>query len=312
MKVFIGIRSIVFLVCLFATSYLMAADIAHDVRSTETPPHTESSGFIEIGLKASTKRNPIEAEGDQAGFSLLLDGSFQWKGLFIEVIEDASTLFTAGYNAWNNNHWSLDVVVSQIYDDDIDYNSFKKINIFEFEGKPPEEEIDGTQSSTEIIESSLLTDETLVNRFKNLRDRNSGFLVGGRATAYYGDYIFQFGLLTDISSRRNDIVTSIEAGRSWQIRNWNLYTLGRIRYNTYKVVDYYLDLNDPQKKTETFYSKNRASILALKVGAAHPLTENWLFRCSLEYKALSESFFQSPMITTRRGTSLYTSISYVF
>lgn len=318
---FFGIRSIVLLVCLFSTSYLTAADIAHDVRSTETPLHTksESSRFIEIGLKASTKRNPIEVDGDHAGFSLLLDGSFQWKGLFIEVIEDSSTLFTAGYNAWNNNHWSLDIVVSQIYDDVIDYNGFKKIEILE--GEPPNveedlsnESLDEIQSSIDdaTTETSLVTAETIVSRFKNLRDSNSGFLIGSRATAYYGNYIFQFGLLTDISDRRNDTVASIEAGRSWQIRNWNLYTLGRARYNTSRVAIYYLNFDDLNNESEKSYSKNKASILALKVGATHPLTEDWLFRCSLEYKTLSESFFQGPMTKTRFGTSLSTSISYVF
>ncbi len=310
MKVSIGMRSIVLIICLFANSDLMAADIAHDVRSTETPSHTKDGGFVEIGLKASTKRNPIEAEGDQAGFSLLLDGSYQWKGLFIEAIEDSSTLFTAGYNAWNSNHWSLDLVVSQIYDDVIDYNNFRNVEIFE--GEPLSENTDGIEGSTGITEISLVTNEAIVNRFKNLRDRNSDFLVGGRATAYYGNYIFQFGLLTDTSNQRKDIVTLIEAGRSWQIRNWNLYTLGRVRYKTSKVVIYYPYIDDSQQETEAFYSKSRTSVLALKVGATRPLTENWLFRCSLEYKTLAESFFQSPMITTRHGASFSTSISYVF
>lgn len=324
MKALIEIRSIVFFGCLFATSYLMATDIAYDVQNMEALSYTKEGGFIEIGLKASTKRNPVEIGNDQAGFSLLLDGRFQWKGLFVEVIEDSSTLFTSGYNAWNNNHWSLDIVVSQIYDDVIDYGSFKEIRIFE--GEPENE---GIESPVDTAETNLLTSETINNRFKNLRDRNSGFLIGSRATAYYGSYIFQFGLLTDISSRRNDITASIEAGRSWQIRNWNLYALGRARYRTSKVFIRNIEFNEPQEKisahsfeeiapaliiNETLVccSKNKTSILALKIGATYPLTENWLFRSSLEHATLSERFFQSPMVMTRNGTSFSTSISYVF
>lgn len=253
----------------------MAADIARDVRIGETTPYSGNGGFFEIGAGAEVFSNPIKGEDDGLGLQIFLAGRYQWQGLFIESIHGSSSDISLGYNAWNTEHWSLDLL--------------------------------GTSFNGEIIHDDN-------EELKGLDDRNGDFLLGGRATGYFENYILQLQLVDGVTNVHDGVIASIETGRSWQVRNWNYHTVLGWRYHESQVVDYYLGVSPKEALATSLpeYTAGAGSIVTAELGVTYPMSEHILFRGTASLAHLTKALNDSPIIRDENSGSLSVSFSYVF
>lgn len=255
-------------------SVVMAADIAREVRVAESSPEPSDGGFLEAGAGLVYRDAWVKGEDDGLGLAILLGGRYQWNGIFVEAIEGSSSLISVGYNAWNNDTWSLDVLGSNLND-------------------------------------LFVSDDN--DELKSLEERDADFLVGARATGYFGDYLLQLQLQSDVSSTHDGVIASIQGGRSWQYRNWNFHSLAGLRYHSKEVVDYYLGVT-PAEATATLpeFQADAGSVLTAEIGATYPISEKWVFRATAGYEHLTGGIDESPIIEGENPTRFKTTFSYVF
>ncbi len=268
------LRWIALITLLTTFASVFAADIARDVRIGDNAPESRNGGFLEIGGGLFVESNPVRGEEDMAGIGVMISGRYRWNGLFIETIQHSSNALSLGYNAWNNENWSVDII--------------------------------GTSINTEII-----TDDN--KALEGLDKRKSDFLFGGRATGYFGNYVAQLQVVEDASDAHGGVITSLEGGRNWQVRNWNYHALLGIRYHSRKVVDYYLGIR-PEEASATLpeYSADAGALFTTEIGVTYPLSEHWLFRGTAQYEYLSDALNQSPIINSNHYSTLSTTFNYVF
>ncbi|MEE9423909.1 MAG: MipA/OmpV family protein [Methylococcales bacterium] len=257
------------------SSAVMAADIARDIRIGETTPYSSDNNFFEIGGGVGLLAEPVKGEDDGFGIKIFIAGRYQWHGIFIESIDASSMDLIVGYNAWNTQRWSLDLI--------------------------------GTSLNNEVISDD--NDE-----LKGLNDRDGDFLLGARATGYYGNYIIQLQLLDGVSNVHDGVVTSIEAGRSWQVRNWNYHAILGWRHHQKQVVNYYLGVSQEEAQATSLpeYQAGAGSLLTAEIGATYPISEHWVFRGTASLLHLTSNLSKSPIIRDKNSGSLYTTLSYVF
>lgn len=274
MKISIYLQLVILAVLQLVSTAVWAADIARDVRISGSSPYSEDGGFFEIGSSQAFKTRPIIGEDDSFTINLFLSGRYQKNGFFIEAIEDSFTFLSLGYNVWNNDVWSVDLIGSSLNSDFIDNGS---------------EELDG------------------------IEEKGADFLIGGRATGYFGNNIIQMNLLGDVSSTHDGIIASVEGGRSWQVRNWNYHALLGIRYNSKKVANYYFGVL-PQEASSTIpaFTAKAGSIITADIGVTYPISEHWVFRSSAQLEYLTENLRDSPIVDGNYGTRFSTTFSYVF
>lgn len=268
------IRITTLVILLMSSISVLAADIARDVRVGGVAASSRNGGFLEAGIGLFSSKDPVRGEEDEQGIGVLLSGRYQWHGLFIETIEHSVNTLSLGYNLWNNNHWSLDII--------------------------------GTSINSEII-----TDDN--KALEGLRKRKSDFLFGGRASGYYGNYVFQLQAVEDASGAHGGIITSLEGGRHWQKRNWNFHTLLGIQHHSQQVVNYYLGIRpDEASATLPEYHTGSGSFFTAEIGVTYPISEHWVFRSTAHYAQLSDNLNRSPIISSKHFNHLSTTLSYVF
>ncbi len=269
----------VFWIFLFQSNTV--ADIASDVRSSETSPSSTEGGFFELGVGFFAFDNPVRGGDNGIEIKLYLGGRYQWNGLFIEATEVSSSNLNLGYNAWNSEHWSFDLIGSQLNENIIDEDNHE---LKKFRGNNDE-----------------------------LSTQGLDFLLGFRATGYYENNIIQLFLGQDISNTHDGMIGQIEAGRSWQIRNWNIHTLLGYRYHSEEVINYYLGVK-PEQATATIpeYNADAGSIVTLEFGVTYPLAKHWVFRGTLQNEIFSDALNESPLLDNTSWSNFSTSLTYIF
>jgi len=271
----LSLAAIIFASASFS-SVSSASDISHTLRNaTEDKAVTEN--YFELGLGLAIGRAPSLTDDDDkwAGGSLVINGSYNWNGLFIEKYGESGEGLLLGYNAYESENWSLDFVVGP------------KFGGLNFDDK-----------------------------FKELDERNTSMMFGGRLTGYMGDNVVQFTLKHDISGNSRGTLASALIGRNWQVRNWNFHSLVGVQFYDRRINDYYYGVNEVEASHTQFTEYNPGSNfnLTAEVGVTYPISENWVFRSTARFSTVSDADMDSPLFETTRSTrmSLSTSISYVF
>ncbi|MGJ8678846.1 MipA/OmpV family protein [Paraglaciecola sp.] len=257
----------------------LAADISHSLRNN-TEINSEPENYFELGLSAHAGKGASltkEDDDDYSGLGVVINGSYNWNGFFVDLYGESQTPFVLGYNAYHSKSWSFDLLLTPI-------------------GNGLGEDLD--------------------DRFIGLEDRKVSIMAGGRATGYFAGNTIQLSVRHDIAGKSKGTSASALVGRNWQYRNWNFHGMLGLNYNDSKFVDYYLGVSQEEAARtnfEAFEGEDKLGFTA-EAGVTYPISEDWVFRATTRYGSVIGDDDKSPLFINDRSDamSVSTSISYVF
>jgi outer membrane scaffolding protein for murein synthesis (MipA/OmpV family) len=261
------------------SSFTYSADIVRTLRTNATQ-NSEPENFFEIGVGAGlgVGSSLTDEDGKGAGVDVNLRASYNWNGFFIDVFSATSDDVVIGYNAYNHNNWSFDVVL-------------------------------GANGN------GITQDNDEEGRFEGLNKREGGFYLGGRATGYYGKNIIQLSLKHDVSGRSQATVASVFMGRNWQHKNWNFHSLVGLSLADKKLEDYFLGVSEEEANRTNFaaYDGNTSVRFNSSVGATYHISKSWEFRATA-YAGTDFGRNDSPLFKKKRNfyTGIGLSITHKF
>lgn len=278
------LRYALFWVCASLPLVASATDIANAV--SHDGERMADGGYFEVGASLSGASRFDVRQPDNNAFqpSLMISGVYQYQGWFAEMVHQSQDGINLGYNFWNSQDWSLDLIFANFQTlwelgDDVDLSAYDE-----------------------------------AQRDDYLTTRGHTFLGAGlRATRYWDDnYVFQFRLIGDYYDS-NGFQSSLRLGKSWQVRNWNLYTLGSLGYSSDRLMDSMYGISS-EEATSRYpqYKPSGGFNYGVEVGAAYPISENLVFRALYRFNILSDEISDSSLSISGHFSSFSTSISYVF
>jgi len=264
------------------SSASFANDITHSVRSdTEQVGSTEN--YFELGLMYGQGSGPSTYNNKWSEIMLVVNGSYSWNNLFIEHYSESGNGLVLGYNAINNENWSLDLTVTK----DLGQADFDNNRIY---------------AAVNPEDYYPLT-------------------VGGRLTGYLGNNIVQFAINHDATGDHNGTTASALIGRNWQVRNWNFHGIVGVEYTSAKLNDFYVGVSAERAAYVSdfidgfsAYDAGASVSFSTELGVTYPITEDWVFRATARAATISDEITDSPYFQNQDSvaTSFRTSLSYVF
>lgn len=287
-------KIVLILTTVLAAGQSVAADIASDIRNGGDGPDTSDGGYLEVGLAVDARllRNEakpwitdgVEGAGWEANWNtrLTFNGEFRFKGFFAEAARGSLDGMNLGYNVWNNDYWTVDLLASS----GMGWGDTDNADIADY--------------SEELRNAEL--------EKRKFSYRGSGL----RATGYFGDYIFQYRLLTDPFADTG-VVSTARLGRSWQLGNWNLHGLASLRYDSARTnLEAYGITAAEATARYPEYRPGSGFTYQVEAGATYPISKNWVFRTTARTYQQSDAAKDSPLRLYEKGIVLSSSISYVF
>ncbi|MBC3766333.1 MipA/OmpV family protein [Neptunicella marina] len=269
----------------FCLSMVASQTLAKDIGQTLRDNSIESgfhNNYIELGMQAFYGTGPTFSETSDhiAIINIIINGSYQWDDFFIEMHGEDARGLSLGYNAWNSENWSFDILASDSFG----------------------------QSQ---YENRLWARQEL----KHWRD-GGNWIVGGRLMGYFGNNMVQFTLQHDATNDHKGNLASLVLGRSWQLRNWNVHSMIGVEFGDEKLNNFFVGVD---KRRASYYdlprykSGNSISYSA-EIGVTYPISEDWVFKAATRVTSLDDSIVDSPFYQTKKSSavSVRTSINYVF
>ena len=284
-KMSVRIIRAILLTLMMTPGITAASDIASSVGGG-VENRLADGGYFELGasIYGFNKFDIRQTDHEAVQPSLLISGMYQYKGLFVEMIHQSQDGINLGFNFWNSENWSLDLLLANLQT---------------------------SWSRPENIDPSML-DEAGRNAY--LMSEESLYIGAGfRATRYWGDrYVFQYRLVSDYFDGQG-IMSTARLGTSWQVRNWNFHALGSIEYSSATLNRHLFGVSD-EEATELFpeYQPDSSFSYGMELGVAYPLSESFVFRAMYRLNVLSNEVTDSPFNQTGYVSFFNASISYVF
>lgn len=278
-------QKILLLMLTFVPAIGLASDIATSV-SGGVDDRLADGGYFELGASAySVNKIDIRQSDHQAVQpSLLISGMYQHKGFFVEMVHQSQDGINLGYNFWNSENWSLDLLAA---------------NLKSSWARP--EGIDPATLNEAGRNAYLMSEESIYV--------GAGF----RATRYWDDhYVFQYRIVSDYYDGQG-IQSSARLGKSWQVRNWNFHALGSIEYSSATLNQYLFGISAAEA-TELLpqYQPDSSFSYGVELGVAYPISESFVFRAMYRFNVLSDEVTDSPFNESGYVSFFNASISYVF
>lgn len=268
---FVAILSVAF------SSLTHSADIARELRSN-ADKNSVPENFFEIGINAGVGigSSLTEEDGKGAGIGIHSSGSYNWNNFFIDVGMETSEPVVIGYNAYNSDNWTFDLMLGA-----------------------------GDSGISEDTD----------DRFIGITKRQSSTMLGGRLTGYFGQNILQVSLKHDVRGKSKGTVASALIGRNWQAGDWNFHGLVGLTLADAKYNDYYLGVSDAEAAITDFEAyEGKASVsFNSSVGVTYPISESWEFRATA-HAGSNFGYNDSPLFSKKRDfyAAVITSITYEF
>lgn len=262
-----------------------ASDIASSVAGG-VDNRLANGGYFELGasLYGVNKVDIRQTEHQTIQPSLLISGMYQYKGLFVEMVHQSQDGINLGYNFWNSENWSLDLLAANLK---------------------------SSWSRPEGIDPAALNE---AERNIYLMSEESIFVGAGlRATRYWDDhYVFQYRIVSDYYDGQG-IQSSARLGKSWQVRNWNFHTLASVEYSSATLNQYLFGISS-EEATELFpqYKPSSSFNYGIELGVAYPISESFVFRAMYRVNVLADEVTDSPFNESGYVSFFNASISYVF
>jgi len=271
----LSLTAIILAGSLFA-NVCFASDISHKLRNA-TEENNTTENYFELGLGAAIGVGPSLTNDDDKwkGLGIIINGSYNWKGLFIEKYGESKDPLLFGYNAYESDNWSLDLVVGP---------RFFSLN-FDDKFKDLDE-----RTGSDMFGGRLTgyLGDTMVQF--NLKHDIGGYSKGTLASALVG---------------RNWQV------RNWNFHSLVGLEYLDSRINDYY---YGVNEAEAARSQFTEYNPGASVNFSAEAGVTYPITEDWVFRSTARFRTFSGAAMDSPLFETTRSTamSLSTSLSYVF
>lgn len=268
---FVAILSVAF------SSLTHSADIARELRSN-ADKNSVPENFFEIGINAGVGigSSLTEEDGKGAGIGIHSSGSYNWNNFFIDVGMETSEPVVIGYNAYNSDNWTFDLMLGA-----------------------------GDSGISEDTD----------DRFIGITKRQSSTMLGGRLTGYFGQNILQVSLKHDVRGKSKGTVASALIGRNLQAGDWNFHGLVGLTLADAKYNDYYLGVSDEEAAITDFEAyEGKASVsFNSSVGVTYPISESWEFRATA-HAGSNFGYNDSPLFSKKRDfyAAVITSITYEF
>ncbi|MCL1146408.1 MipA/OmpV family protein [Shewanella marinintestina] len=264
---------------------VIASDIATSVAGG-VDDRLANGGYFELGASVYSvnKVDVRQTEHQTLEPSLLISGMYQYKGLFVEMVHQSQDGINLGFNFWNSENWSLDILAANL-----------KTSWARPEG------VDPAMLSEAGRNNYLMSEESLY------------IGAGFRATRYWDDhYVFQYRIVSDYFDGQG-IQSSARLGKSWQVRNWNFHALASVEYSSSTLNQYLFGVTD-EEATELFpaYKPGNSFSYGLELGVAYPISESLVFRAMYRMNVLSDEVTDSPFNESGYVSFFNASISYVF
>ena len=259
------------------SSLTYSADIARTLR-TNAEKNSPPENFFEIGINAGVGigSSLTEEDGKGAGIGIHSSGSYNWNNFFIDVGMETSEPVVIGYNAYNSDNWTFDLMLGA-----------------------------GDSGISEDTD----------DRFIGITKRQSSTMLGGRLTGYFGQNILQVSLKHDVRGKSKGTVASALIGRNWQAGDWNFHGLVGLTLADAKYNDYYLGVSDEEAAITDFEAyEGKASVsFNSSVGVTYPISESWEFRATA-HAGSNFGYNDSPLFSKKRDfyAAVITSITYEF
>lgn len=253
----------------FVSAFLLC--VSPLVWATDPTQSTGQSGkqsfaYAEIGfdiLSASilsrTNSSPQNEDLEDHEFTLeaILDGRLQYKGLFVEVVEESFSNLTFGYSLFNNAQASLELVASTL--------------IFDIE-------------------------RTSIGGVANVENETNDMNLGIRGSYFLPDIFAQLEITKDVAGVHDGLAVALHLGHQRQWYNWNVYGLAGLRYFSDDVVNHFFGVPATESTdTNAEYRGSFAFMPSLQLGADIPLAEDWTFNLKVEYTKFPDSIADSPL-----------------
>ncbi|VUD62803.1 Outer membrane protein OmpV [Thalassocella blandensis] len=279
-------------ICLFVSAiaihsvHCTAEDIATDVKNGNRS--NQDGGFLELGLLTGYMNNPfhLKAKSEMEDTVIDLDASFVYRksGFFAEAVFATQDGVNLGYNFWQNENWSVDLLAGSLsgsYD-------------FDFKDEP--------RAANEEEQ-----------RNKELYHRNTFHTgTGVRVTRYIHDYVVQYRLVTDVLDD-NGVISTLRLGRAWQYRNWSVHAILSAIYTSKETNQYWFGVKQSQSTPQNppFYPEASLSYSAV-FGVTRPINEKWVFRGIAGWEETPDEIKPSTFVDDKDRSYLGVSVSRVF
>ncbi|MFC3032237.1 MipA/OmpV family protein [Pseudoalteromonas fenneropenaei] len=188
-----------------------------------------------------------------------------------------------GYNLFDHNSWSLDVVGLQL--------------------QPGFSESGSGLHNSKVIKEAL----------RGIKTRNYDFDVGVRLTRQYHDTQLSVELLHDVTGSHNGWIATSFLSHIHPWRNWEFRS--GVGFNAYSeaFADYYFGVSPTEATTSrNAYKSDTAFALLFEFHAEYPLNQHWVFLAGWMSTWFSPDIANSPLVQQDYQHKAMVGVRYVF
>lgn len=252
------------------SGYCLAEDIVNEDEQKQTTENSRDGYSLSIGVGYVNIESPLYNEEEIDGLKVVIDGHYQWKGLFVEFANDPSrdkNLPAIGYNFYSTDHWNLDLIAAAATVD----SEF----IYEVDGQVKQISGEATRG------------------------------VGLRAQGTWGNSIVQMVALPYFHQefRSNSIVdyASLWVGHRWQVKNWSVNGLLGAVYKSSGLLDHHFGVTESEADEILWaYEPSSGIDYTAHIDLSYPVSKNILFQIYARHTQYSDATLNSSIIELAR------------
>jgi hypothetical protein len=250
-----------------------AEDIVNDDKLKQDSSDNRDGYRLSLGIGHTNADSPMY--GDDDGMRLVIDGRYQWKGLFAELALTGASgekdLPSIGYNFYSTDHWNLDVIAAAVTGRS-EFNYVYDGQVKQISGEPTKG-------------------------------------VGFRAQGSWGNSIVQMVALPyiydgeekDFGSDSAVDYVSLWVGHRWQVKNWSVNGLLGAVYKSSGLLDHQFGVTGNEADGIVWaYEPSSGIDYMAHIDLSYPVSKNILFQVFSRYTLYSDAAMESPLIELAR------------
>jgi MipA family protein len=259
----------------FCSGYSLADDTGNDDKPKQNRSDNRDGYSLSIGLGYMNYESPLYGGEEGDGVWLVIDGRYQWKGLFAELalngVSGDKNLPAIGYNFYSTDHWNLDFIAA-VVSGRSEFNYVYDGQVKQISGEPTKG-------------------------------------VGFRAQGSWGNSIVQMVALPyiydgeekDFGSDSAVDYASLWVGHRWQVKNWSVNGLLGAVYKSSGLLDHQLGVTGGEADGIVWaYEPSSGVDYTAHIDLSYPVSKNILFQMYSRYTQYSDAILDSPLIELSR------------